>query len=89
MDDAAVATGKAIDHSLLGQHRLQRASAALVAMAAPPVFLMQRDSKIVLNSVRKLLPQDAYVIYGTAHDDEPGNEMTVSILASSIQESGS
>ena len=86
VDGAAVATRKAIDHPLLGQHRLQRASAALVAMAAPPGFLMPRDSKIALNSVRKLLPQDAYVIYGTAYDDNPGNEMTVSILVSGIRE---
>ena len=72
-----------------GQHRLRRASAALVAMTAPPGFLMARDSKIALNSVRKLLPQDAHVIYGTAYDDNPGNEMTVSVLASGIRESGS
>ena len=89
MDGAAAATRNAIDHPLLGQHRLRRASAALVAMTAPPGFLMARDSKIALNSVRKLLPQDAHVIYGTAYDDNPGNEMTVSVLASGIRESGS
>ena len=85
VDGAAVATRKAIDHSMLGQHRLRRASAALVAIAAPPGFLMPRDSKIALSSVRKLLLQDAYVIYGTAYDDKPGKEMTVSILASGIR----
>ena len=85
VDGAAAATRKAIDHPLLGQHRLRRASAALVAIAAPRGFLMPRDSKIALNSVRKLLPPDAYVIYSTAYDNNPGNEMTVSILASGIR----
>ena len=86
VEGAAVAALHAIDHPLLGQHRLQRASAALVAMAAPPGFLRPRDSKIAMNSVRKLLPPDAHVIYGMAYDDKLVSEMTVSILASGIRE---
>jgi cell division protein FtsZ len=85
-DGAATATLNAIDHPLLGRGRLQRASAVLVAIAAPQQFLKLQDSKTALNSIRKQIPRDAYVIYGSNYDDNLGNEITVSILANGIRE---
>lgn len=86
MDGAAAAALHAIDHPLLGQSRLQRASAALVAIAAPPKTLTLRDSRNAMNSVRNLLPKDAYIIYGASYDASLENEIVVSVLANGIQE---
>lgn len=81
---AEAAAFNAIDHPLLGQNRLQRASAALIAVGASRQVLMLRDSVIALRNVRKHLSPDAWIIYGTAYDDTLGDEITVSVLASGI-----
>jgi cell division protein FtsZ len=83
---AATAALHAIDHPLLGRSQLQRAPAALVAITAPPSTLMLRDSKNVMNCVRKLMPPDAYVFYSTTYDANLSHEITVSVLASGIRE---
>jgi cell division protein FtsZ len=84
MNGAEAATRHAIDHPLLGQHRLQRASAVLIAIGASRRVLMLRDSMTALRSIRKHLSPDASIIYGTAYDDTLGDEITVSVLASGI-----
>ena len=76
---------KAIDHPLLGQNRLQRASAALIAVRSSQQNLLFQESKHVLKSIRNQLSPDAWVIYGAHHDDTLGNEITVSVLASGIR----
>lgn len=84
MNGAEAATRHAIDHPLLGQHRLQRASAVLIAIGASRRVLMLRDSMTALRSIRKHLSPDASIIYGTAYDDTLGDEITVSVLSSGI-----
>jgi cell division protein FtsZ len=84
MNGAEAATRHAIDHPLLGQHRLQRASAVLIAIGASRQILMLRDSMTALRNIRKHLSPDAWIIYGTAYDDTLGDEITVSVLASGI-----
>ena len=86
VEGAAVAALHAIDHPLLGQHRLQRASAALIAVRASRQTFISQESKYALKSIRNLLPPDACVIYGAYHDDTLGNDITVSVLASGIRE---
>ena len=76
---------KAIDHPLLGQNRLQRASAALIAVRSSQQNLLFQESKHALKSIRNQLSPDAWVIYGAHHDDTLGNEITVSILVSGIR----
>ena len=85
-EGAEVAAQQAIDHALLGQDRLQRASAVLVAVAASPQVLKLRDSQDAIKSIRKHLSPDAWIIYGVAADAELGSAITVSILATGIQE---
>lgn len=84
INGAEAATRHAIDHPLLGQHRLQRASAVLITIGASRRVLMLRDSMTALRNIRKHLSPDASIIYGTAYDDTLGDEITVSVLASGI-----
>lgn len=85
VDGAALAALHAIDHPLLGQHRLQRASAALIAVRASRQAFISQESRYALKSIRSQLSPDAWVIYGAYHDDTLGNEITVSVLASGIR----
>ena len=85
VNGAEAAIRKAIDHPLLGQNRLQRASAALIAVRSSQQNLLFQESKHVLKSIRNQLSPDAWVIYGAHHDDTLGDEITVSVLASGIR----
>lgn len=86
VNGAAVAAVHAINHPLLGQSRLQRASAVLIAVRAPPGVLKLGDSMSAMRSIRKRLSQDPWIIYGTYYEAHLGNEITVSVLASGIRD---
>jgi cell division protein FtsZ len=75
----------AIDHPLLGQHRLQQAAAVLMTVRAPTGVLKLGVSTSALRGIRKLLPQDPWIIFGAHHDDTLGDEISVSVLASGIR----
>lgn len=82
--DAAVQ--QAIHHVFLGQSRLQRASAVLVAIEATPDALSLRDVRSIMLSVGQQLPSAPPVIYSTVSaTPEDGHDFRVSILASGIQ----
>ena len=83
--DALGAATAAIEHPLLGRGRLERASSALISINAPQQFLQLKDSWTVLNSVRKQMPKDAYVVFGTTYDEFLGRKIAVSILANGIR----
>ena len=74
----------AIDHPLLGQHRLNQASAVLMVVRAPPRVLMLRDAINAMKSIRKQLSRDAMIIHGTHFEVIPDNQITVAVLASGI-----
>ena len=86
VNGAEAATRKAIDHPLLGQHRLQRASALLVAVRASRQVLQSGGTMATMRNIREQLSQDLWIIYGAYHDDTLDNEITVSVLASGIRE---
>ena len=83
--DARDAAKAAINNPLLGQGRLQRASAALIAIEAPQQFLQIQDSWTVLNSVRAQMSRNADVLFATTYDEDLNQEITVSILANGIR----
>ena len=85
VNGSETAIRKAIDHPMLGQNRLQRASAALIAVRSSQQNLLFQESKHALGSIRNQLFPDAWVIYGAHYDDTLGNEITVSVLASGIR----
>ena len=76
----------AINHPMLGQRRLQQASAVLIAVRAPPGVLMLGDSMSAMRSIRKQLSQDPWIIYGTYYEAHLNNEITVSVLSSGIRD---
>src|SRR5450830_1865576 len=83
-----VAAQLAIDDPLLGLHRLQQASAALVTIETPPQATMTvlRDAKNVMNFVRSQMSPNANIIYGVTVNPGESDKFTVSILASGIQD---
>lgn len=79
------AARQAICHPFLGQGRLKRSTAALVAIEAAPNALFLRDSKNIMFKVRSHLPPEAYIVYSTVSTaPEDGSDFRVSILASGI-----
>ena len=81
---AKAAAITAINHPLLGQHRLNQASAVLMVVRAPPRVLMLRDSVAAMRSLRQHLALDPWVMHGTYFEDIPDNQITVAVLASGI-----
>ena len=80
---AEAATQQAIDHPFLGLPRLQQASAALVAIEAAPNALYLRDTRNIMDKVRRHLPPEAPIGYSIVWTQpEDGCEFRVSILAS-------
>lgn len=75
----------AINHLMLGQSRLQQASAVLIAVSAPPGVLKLGDTMSAMRSIRQQLSQDPWIIYGAYHEAHLNNEITVSVLASGIR----
>jgi cell division protein FtsZ len=86
LDAATDAAQSAIDDPLLGQHRLQQASTALVTIEAPPQATMAvlRDAKNVMNYVRSQMSPSTHIIYGVTANLDDSDKFTVSILASGI-----
>ena len=82
---AEAAALTAIDHPLLGPHRLQRAAAILMTVRAPTGVLKLGVSTGAMRSIRKQLPQDPWIVYAACHDDTRGDEISVSVLASGIR----
>lgn len=83
-DCATAAAMLAIDYPSLGRDRMQRASAVLIAVCASPKRLTLGDSRSAMKTVRRALPPNAYVIYGTCAGQTLDDEITVSILANGI-----
>lgn len=82
---ALVATDLAINHPFLGLSRLQRASAALVAIEVPPDGLFLREARDIMSQVRLHLPHDSDILYSSVPTQRrEGHEFRVSILASGI-----
>lgn len=83
---ATAAARQAISHPLLGSGRLLRASAVLVNISAPPQSFNLRDSQHAWRFIRRKLSPDVWITFGTATNNNSKNEITVSILASGIQD---
>ena len=86
VEGPAVAARHAIDHPLLGQYRLQRASALLMAVRASRQVFQLGDSMAAMRNIKKQLSKDPWIIYGSYHDDTLDNEITVSVLISGIRD---
>jgi cell division GTPase FtsZ len=85
VNGAKAATDLAVSHPRLGQGRLQQASAALVAIEAPPNAL--REARDIMLQVRRYLPANSDILYSCVSTKPvDGDAFRVSILASGIHD---
>ena len=75
----------AMSQPMLGQSRLQQASAVLVVVKAPPATLMLQDSKNAMRCIRHQLSHGSSIQWRTCYEAQRGDAITVSILAGGMQ----
>lgn len=84
---ARVAADLAMQHPFLGLSRLQRASAALVAIEVPQSGLFLRETRSIVLQVRQHFPIEADILYSSVPAQRRDiHEFRVSILASGISD---
>jgi cell division GTPase FtsZ len=75
-DRARIAAEQAVACPLLEGIDLSGAKGVLVLITAAKGSLKLSESKLAMNTIRAYASPDAHVIYGTAYDDELGDDVT-------------
>lgn len=87
VNGAQAAVDLAMRHPFLGQGRLQRASAALVAIEVPPNTLFLREAREIMFQVRRYLPPNSDILYSSVSTTPVDrDDFRVAILASGIRD---
>ena len=60
----------------------------LVLISAAKGSLKLNESKLAMNTIRAYASPDAHVIYGTAYDDELGEDIRVTVVATGLSRQG-
>jgi len=60
----------------------------LVLITAAKGSLKLSESKLAMNTIRAYASPDAHVIYGTAYDDDLGDEVRVTVVATGLSRQG-
>jgi hypothetical protein len=60
----------------------------LVLITAAKGSLKLSESKLAMNTIRAYASPDAHVIYGTAYDDELGDQVRVTVVATGLSRQG-
>ena len=60
----------------------------LVLISAAKGSLKLSESKLAMNTIRAYASPDAHVIYGTAYDDELGDDIRVTVVATGLSRQG-
>jgi cell division protein FtsZ len=63
---------------------LSGAKGVLVLITAAKGSLKLSESKLAMNTIRAYASPDAHVIYGTAYDDELGDQIRVTVVATGL-----
>ena len=84
VDRARIAAEQAVACPLLEGVNLSGARGILVNITASQDSLRLRETKEVLNTIRSFAADDATVIYGTVYDDEMGDELRVTVVATGL-----
>jgi cell division protein FtsZ len=87
-DRARIAAEQAVACPLLEGIDLSGAKGVLVLITAAKGSLKLSDSKLAMNTIRAYASPDAHVIYGTAYDDELGDEIRVTVVATGLSRQG-
>ena len=87
-DRARIAAEQAVACPLLEGIDLSGAKGVLVLITAAKGSLKLSESKLAMNTIRAYASPDAHVIYGTAYDDELGDEIRVTVVATGLSRQG-
>jgi cell division protein FtsZ len=83
-DRARIAAEHAVACPLLEGIDLSGAKGVLVLISAAKGSLKLSESKVAMNTIRDYASQDAHVIYGTAYDDQLGDQIRVTVVATGL-----
>ncbi|HSV79954.1 MAG TPA: cell division protein FtsZ [Ramlibacter sp.] len=87
-DRARIAAEQAVACPLLDGIDLSGAKGVLVLITAAKGSLKLSESKLAMNTIRAYASPDAHVIYGTAYDDELGDQVRVTVVATGLSRHG-
>jgi cell division protein FtsZ len=87
-DRARIAAEQAVACPLLEGIDLSGAKGVLVLVTAAKGSLKLSESKLAMNTIRAYASPDAHVIYGAAYDDNLGDEMRVTVVATGLSRQG-
>jgi len=87
-DRARIAAEQAVACPLLEGIDLSGAKGVLVLITAAKGSLKLSESKLAMNTIRAYASPDAHVIYGTAYDDELGDQVRVTVVATGLSRHG-
>lgn len=83
-DRARIASEQAVASPLLEGIDLSGAKGVLVLISAAKGSLKLSESRLAMNTVRAYASPEAHVIYGTAYDDELGDDIRVTVVATGL-----
>jgi cell division protein FtsZ len=83
-DRARIAAEQAVACPLLEGIDLSGAKGVLVLISAAKGSLKLSESKLAMNTIRAYASPDAHVIYGTAYDDNLGDQIRVTVVATGL-----
>jgi cell division protein FtsZ len=87
-DRARIAAEQAVACPLLEGIDLSGAKGVLVLITAAKGSLKLAESRLAMNTIRAYASPDAHVIYGTAYDDELGDQVRVTVVATGLSRQG-
>jgi cell division protein FtsZ len=87
-DRARIAAEQAVACPLLEGIDLSGAKGVLVLITAAKGSLKLSESKLAMNTIRAYASPDAHVIYGTAYDDNLGDNIRVTVVATGLSRHG-
>ncbi|MDH5204607.1 MAG: cell division protein FtsZ [Hylemonella sp.] len=87
-DRARIAAEQAVACPLLEGIDLSGARGVLVLITAAKGSLKLTESKLAMNTIRAYASPEAHVIYGTAYDDELGDDIRVTVVATGLSRQG-
>ncbi|HSV51045.1 MAG TPA: cell division protein FtsZ [Burkholderiaceae bacterium] len=87
-DRARIAAEQAVACPLLEGIDLSGAKGVLVLITAAKGSLKLSESKLAMNTIRAYASPDAHVIYGTAYDDQLGEDIRVTVVATGLSRQG-
>ncbi|MFZ9296997.1 MAG: cell division protein FtsZ [Hylemonella sp.] len=87
-DRARIAAEQAVACPLLEGIDLSGAKGVLVLITAAKGSLKLSESKTAMTTIRNFASPEAHVIYGTAYDDDLGEEIRVTVVATGLSRNG-